>query len=187
MAMPYNQWVVSVVLSYVLPCLVCCFGSSFGKECPGKVRHGRRCCVQWTAMRGILRCTDCPPRSQCGLSSLQIVDFFLLLLTVASIRRCTARSASAGTGRLDSSFFVHISWCCPIGVCSSHVDFRHLNSAGSPYRVQHRSHPMLHGVVLTRCSELSSVAGSPHVPSSTAPLWFAHGHSLIISHLTLYW
>jgi len=130
MAMPYNQWVVSVVLSYVLPCLVCCFGSSFGKECPGKVRHGRRCCVQWTAMRGILRCTDCPPRSQCGLSSLQIVDFFLLLLTVASIRRCTARSASAGTGRLDSSFFVHISWCCPIGVCSSHVDFRHLNSSG---------------------------------------------------------
>jgi len=43
------------------------------RECPGKFRHRRRICVQWTAMRGILRSTDRPRRSQCGLSSLQIV------------------------------------------------------------------------------------------------------------------
>jgi len=132
-------------------------------------------------MHGISRCTDRPPRSQCGLSSLQIVDFFLLLPTVGSIRGRTARSASAATGRrlIDPSFFVHISWCCPIGVCSSHVDFRHLNSSGEfRFSISHHSHPMLHGVVLTRCSELSSVVGSSHVPSLTAPLWFASGHSL---------
>jgi len=67
-------------------------------------------------------------------------------------------------------------------VGSSHVYFRPLNLSGefrfSIYRVQHRSHPMFHCVVLTRCSELSSVAGSSHVPSFTAPLWSASGHSL---------
>jgi len=44
--------------------------------------------------------------------------------------------------------------------------------------ITYRSRPMLHGVVLTRCSELSSVAGNPHVPSFTAPLWSVSGHSL---------
>jgi len=54
------------------------------------------------------------PRSQCVLSSLQIVDFFLLLPTVGSI---CVRHLSAVTGRrLDPSFFVRITWRCPIGV-----------------------------------------------------------------------
>jgi len=51
-------------------------------------------------------------------------------------------------------------------------------NASSPNRVQHRSYPLLHFVVLTRSSELSSVAGSSHVPSFMAPLWSASGHSL---------
>jgi len=46
---------------------------------------------------------------------------------------------------------------------SFHVDIRHVNSADefcSPYRVQHRSHPMLHGVLHPRYTELLLVVGS---------------------------
>jgi len=88
LATPCNQWVVSVVLSNALPCLtvawLCLLVAA--RQCPGKVLQRRRLCVQWRAMRVILRSTDRPPRPQRKLCSLHIVDFFLLLPTVGSIR-----------------------------------------------------------------------------------------------------
>jgi len=46
-------------------------------------------------------------------------------------------------------------------------------------------HPMLHGVVLTRCTGLLVVVGSPHASSFTAPLW-SHPVSHSETYLTLY-
>jgi len=81
--------------------------------------------MQWTAIRGILRSTDRPPRPQRELSSLQAVDFFLQLPTVGLIRLATrfGRNLSTAAGRrLGPSFFVRVGWCCLIDVGSSHVD-----------------------------------------------------------------
>jgi len=51
---------------------------------------------------------------------------YRLLVRSADVR--LVHHLSAVTGRhLDPSFFVRISWCCPIGAGSSHVNFRHVN------------------------------------------------------------
>jgi len=161
---------------------LCLLVAARQRECPGKVLRRRRPCVQWTAMRGILRSTDRPPRSQPELSSLQTVDFFRQQPTVGSIRGLLVRSPYIGRRRSSSwSFVLRPRWLVLPGVGSSNVYIRHVNSTGefcSPFLVRHRSDPMLHGVVLNRCSELSSIAGIPHAPSFTAPLWSASGHSL---------
>jgi len=138
------------------------------------LRRRRRLSVQWTAMRGILRSTDRPPRSQCGLSSLQVVDFFLLLPNVVSISADVrlVHHLSAATGRhLDPSFFIRISWLSdryrliPVWLSSLEFNgwilFLHISYGIVPSSAsRRRSHSMLGAVV-----------GSPYVPSFTAPLW----------------
>jgi len=105
---------------------------------------------------------------------------YRLLVRSADVR--FVRHLSAATGRhLDPSFFVRTGWCCSIGVGSSHVDICHVNSTGkfgSPDLVRHRSHLMLHGVLLPRCTKLLLVVGSPHVSPFVASLWSGSGVSL---------
>jgi len=86
---------------------------------PGPRR--RRLCMQWTAMRVILRSTDRPPRPQRKLSSLQTVDFFQLLPTVGRIRGLSVGSPSISR-RWSScwSFVLLPRWLVSFDRCRAH-------------------------------------------------------------------
>jgi len=131
-------------------------------------------CSGQLTVRRFLRLTDRQPRSQCSLSSLQFVDSSLQQPTVGSIRLVQfVYHVSAATGRRpEPSLFECTVWCCPIGVGSSHVDFRHMNS-GDEFRFsiwrtasfpsdasRRRSHSMFGAVVGRRYSKRAIIHGT---------------------------
>jgi len=150
-----------------------------GKESPGKTPDRLRRCVESCGPPIVLHVPNADSFPSRLLTSSCCYRLFVRSVDVRLIRHL-----SAATGRrLNPSFFIHISWCCPISGCSSHVDFRYLNSSGE-FRFslsRTTSFPSDASRLLSH-SMLGAVVGRWESPRAfihgTALPWSTSGHSL---------